>query len=101
MIRRELFEALGGFDENLFLYFEDKDLCKRAADRGFKVMYVPEAEVLHRLGGSSWQPSAPLQKIYRDSQRTYYRKHHGFLSNLILNLYLAQKEWRSHAAPVW
>lgn len=98
MIRRELFEALGGFDESIFMYFEDKDLCKRAAERGSKVVYFPEAEIIHVLGGSSSEERARLQRIYRESQGTYYRKHHGWLSNLILNLYLAQKEWREHLA---
>lgn len=93
LIRRSVYEAIGGFDESLFMYFEDKDLCKRVIEHGVKVVYYPEAEVVHSLGGSSTRDVANLKRIYRNSQRTYYRKHHGWLSNVILQLYLGQKKW--------
>lgn len=46
-IRRETFEALGGFDEDFFLYMEDTDLSWRARLAGWRCGYVPESIVLH------------------------------------------------------
>lgn len=48
MVRRDAWEALGGFDEQYYpLWFEDVDFCKRAADCGFRLLYVPEAVAKH------------------------------------------------------
>lgn len=46
-IRRELWEKLGGFDENFFTYLEDTDLSLRARLAGYKTMYVPQSVVYH------------------------------------------------------
>lgn len=87
MIRRSLFSELNGFDEKMFMYFEDKDLCKRALDRHWHVMTVPDAEIIHVLGASS--AGARLRAVYRQSQRRYYQKHLGWLSNKGLLFYQA------------
>jgi GT2 family glycosyltransferase len=47
MIRREVIEATGGFDEEFFLYFEEVDLQYRASKAGWPAWYVPESKVLH------------------------------------------------------
>lgn len=53
LIRRDLFLKLGGFDENIFLFYEDDDLCRRVADSGSALIYVPQAIVRHGRGRSS------------------------------------------------
>jgi N-acetylglucosaminyl-diphospho-decaprenol L-rhamnosyltransferase len=53
LIRREVFLKLGGFDENIFLFYEDDDLCRRIADAGFALVYAPQAVVRHGRGRSS------------------------------------------------
>jgi GT2 family glycosyltransferase len=53
LIRRDLFLRLGGFDENIFLFYEDDDLCRRVADSGSALIYVPQAVVRHGRGQSS------------------------------------------------
>lgn len=53
LIRREVFLKLGGFDENIFLFYEDDDLCRRVADAGSALIYVPQAVVRHGRGRSS------------------------------------------------
>jgi len=52
LIRAEQWRALGGLDENYFMYVEDVDLCKRVWDRGLKCAYLPHIRYLH-LGGYS------------------------------------------------
>jgi len=53
LIRRDLFLGLGGFDENIFLFYEDDDFCRRLADAGRALIYVPRALVRHGRGRSS------------------------------------------------
>ncbi len=50
--RREVWEALGGFDERLFMYLEDVDLAWRMQKAGWKTVFVPEARVYHHLSAT-------------------------------------------------
>jgi GT2 family glycosyltransferase len=52
MVRRTLFEKIGGFDDRLPLGYEDAEICWRAWIRGRKTVYVPNAVCWHRVGGS-------------------------------------------------
>jgi GT2 family glycosyltransferase len=52
LIRRELWESLGGFDERFFMYAEDADLCLRAGELGYDCMICPEARLIHHGGRS-------------------------------------------------
>ena len=75
--RRKLIEDLGGFDEDFFLYGEDEDLCWRIRERGFKIGYIPEAEVIH-WGGASERATLPLEVTRKKILAAYifYRKHY-------------------------
>ena len=53
MIRREVLDAIGLFDEKYNFWYEDVDLCHRALNAGWESWFVPEASILHR-GGASW-----------------------------------------------
>src|SRR6202041_636643 len=53
MIRPDVFAAIGGLDENYFLYFEETDFCYRAKQAGFSTWYVPESRVMHIMGQST------------------------------------------------
>lgn len=58
LLRRELFDDLGGYDERYFAFYEDVDLNVRARIAGWRFGYVPDAVVWH-LGNASWQAEAP------------------------------------------
>jgi N-acetylglucosaminyl-diphospho-decaprenol L-rhamnosyltransferase len=88
MIRRDVFEQIGGFDEKFFMYFEDKDICKRVCEAGFKVIYYPHTSVIHLLGGSSEGVKKSVNTYYRDSQLYYYQKHLGRFQTEVLKMYL-------------
>lgn len=88
MMRRDVFEQIGGFDENFFMYFEDKDICKRVKELGYKVVYYPKTTIIHLLGGSSHGIKKSVNKHYRDSQLYYYQKHLGKFQTNVLKLYL-------------
>lgn len=53
LVRRELFLALGGFDPQIFLFYEDDDLCRRVADAGHALVHVHDAVARHARGASS------------------------------------------------
>jgi N-acetylglucosaminyl-diphospho-decaprenol L-rhamnosyltransferase len=75
LVRRDAFEAVGGFDEGFFLYCEDTDLCRRLWDAGHRVRFEPAAEVRHVGGASSGV--GETQPIAARSQVIYARKHLG------------------------
>lgn len=70
LIRREVFQALGGFDGSYFTYLEDVDLCWRAWLAGHEVWYVPAAEARHHFGGAGGGRAAPFR--IRWMQRNRY-----------------------------
>ena len=82
MIRREVIDAIGGFDENYFLYFEDIDFCFRAKKAGYSTWYVPASRVMH-VGGQSTKVmernAAPkrLPAYWFKSRRRYFAVNHG------------------------
>lgn len=53
MLKKKVFAETGGFDENLFMYLEEIEWCKRITDKGFKIWYVPQAQAIHLHGASS------------------------------------------------
>ena len=76
-IRRRAWEQVGGFDEAFFMYAEDIDWCLRAHQAGWRMYYVPQAVVMHRIGRSSDQrPLAMVVQFHRSMIR-FYRKHYA------------------------
>ncbi len=70
LARRAEYEALGGFDESLFMYYEDVDLCRRYRLRGLAVARAPQFTVVHKLGQSGI--GNPRHKaVYYQSQDHY------------------------------
>ena len=63
LIRREVFEQIGRFSEEYFMYTEDLDLCYKAIKSGRKNYYVPKATIIHFGGGSSKQASTDFSYI--------------------------------------
>jgi len=82
LIRRDLFEALGGFDDDYFVYLEDLDLSLRARQRGALCYYLAEAEAFHRGGGTTDQAKATARFYGIEARFIYVRKHFGFLSRV-------------------
>lgn len=73
--RREALELVGLLDEEYFIYSEDYTLCKRLRDAGWRLRWVPQAEVIH-VGGQSTQlaPTEMFLNLYR-AKVLYFRKH--------------------------
>ncbi|TVM03271.1 MAG: glycosyltransferase family 2 protein [Candidatus Brocadia sp. WS118] len=89
MVRQNAFSQVNGFDENIFMYFEDKDLCKRINASGWQIIYYPSTSVIHLLAGSSVNvDKQKINELYRTSQIYYYRKHKGKLQAEMVRWYL-------------
>ena len=88
LIRREAWEKVGPLDENMFMYSEELDWCRRAKADGWRVVYVPWATVVHHEAQSSNQV-VPARHIYFQSSKVYYfRKYHGAAAGETLRLFL-------------
>jgi len=86
MIRRDLFEALGGFDPAYFMYFEESDLCRRVGERGYLVRSVPSARIVHLEGQSSRERPGWIYHAMRVSRMIYVRKHLSFFARVAVSL---------------
>ena len=78
VIRRQAMQAVGGFDERFFLYWEDTDLCRRIWDAGWKVVYFPGAKVTHSVGkSSSTRPVFANYQFHKNCYRLYEKYARG------------------------
>jgi GT2 family glycosyltransferase len=75
LVRRELFEALNGFDERFFVYFEEVDFSYRARQAGWKSVYLADAQAFHSGGGTSKQIKARRLFYSLRSRLLYAFKH--------------------------
>ena len=80
LLRREAFEAVGGFDSRYFMYFEDVDLGDRLAKAGWLNVYVPSASVMHVGGHSTSQASTKMLKVHHESAYRYIADRHPGLA---------------------
>jgi N-acetylglucosaminyl-diphospho-decaprenol L-rhamnosyltransferase len=89
MIRAAVFKAIGGLDENYFLFFEETDFCRRARRAGYSTWYVPESRVMH-IGGQSTAlpPNSPERKpaYWFESRRRYFAVTFGIICAMVIDL---------------
>lgn len=77
LVRGDVFRSLGGFDSRYFLYFEEADLCRRLADDGRTVRFVPAALVRHAGGASADRDRERALTWYLASLFAYVDRFHG------------------------
>ena len=70
LIRRETLEEVGVLDDGYYLYFDDVDYCRRAWGKGWRVLYWPEAHVVHLRGRSN--PVKAMTKERKRRPKYYY-----------------------------
>lgn len=76
LIRRSVYDAVGGLSEDYFMYYEDLDFCLRARQAGWLAMYVPTALMWHVLSVSSGGKDSPLKQYFQvKSSLIFYRRH--------------------------
>jgi len=75
MMRKDVYEKTGGFDEKFFMYGEDLDLCYRVQKSGFKVYYVHDTQVIHYKGESTKRSNLDDTKLFYDAMHLFVKKH--------------------------
>src|SRR5262245_23647842 len=75
VVRRALIEEVGPFDESFFYLYEETDLCRRARDRGRKVMVHPGVRIVHLQGRTRRSVRVRAKIEQARSRFTYFRKH--------------------------
>lgn len=73
MVKKQVFEALSGFDENIFMYIEDMEFCYRAKENGYLAFFYPHVTIEHADQGSSSRSFA-IENIYQNLLY-FYKKH--------------------------
>jgi GT2 family glycosyltransferase len=87
LIRSVIFQKVGGFDENFFLYFEENDLCRRVQKDGGKIIFYPQGEIIH-LGGKSFQDSKLSITDFQKSRYYFFKKYFGVLVAFPLEVFI-------------
>jgi GT2 family glycosyltransferase len=92
MIRRADWLGLGGFDEELSLFYNDVDLCRRLWSQGRRIRYLADAEVMHHRGAST-KNFAKMLVIWHRNRLAYYRKHFGRLGAFWVRICVRLRVW--------
>lgn len=88
MAPRTAVTAVGGMDEAYFMYSEELDWCRRMKDAGWRVVYLPAAQIIHYEGKSSEQAIVARHINFQQAKLRYFRKYHSRLAAGLLRLFL-------------
>ena len=91
MIRKNIFKELHGFDEKIFMYTEDMELCYRAKLAGYDTMFYPDVHVIHAEHGSGNRSFAIIH-IYK-GLLYFYKKHYSRMQYISVRLLLLIKAY--------
>ena len=96
VIKREVIKDIGYFDERYFAYQEDSDYCLMAINKGWKILYNPNVQVLHKggMGGSNTVPMKAIFEWHRSYFKYYFKhfsKDYSFLFNIFYSLVMLIK----------
>jgi GT2 family glycosyltransferase len=86
LLRREVFERVGGFDEKFFMYAEESDWQLRIREAGWDIAFTPSAQVIHLGGASGAKEPVRINHHFFQSLDYYELKHHGLAGLISLRL---------------
>lgn len=87
-VRRDVYDQIGGLDEEFFMYSEELDWCYRARQSGWQIYYLPSAGITHYEGKSSEQVVARRDIYFHSSKIRFFRKYRGVLAAETLRVFL-------------
>jgi GT2 family glycosyltransferase len=90
LTKKEYFEKLNGFDENIFMYMDEIDLLYRAKKIGYRVYFYPESKFIHLGSASSGGKTYPILQVYKGFLY-FYGKHYPKISVFFLKFLLKLK----------
>ena len=88
LVPHPVVDTVGGMDEAYFMYSEELDWCRRIKDSGWRVVYYPEAKIIHYVGQSSDQAVVARHINFQQAKLRYFRKYNGRFTALVLRLFL-------------
>lgn len=86
VVRREVWDAVGPFDEGYWMYVEELDWCRRAKGQGYRIFFTPDAQVVHYGKRSVARARARVLPLGFRSHFRYYRKFDGRAKELAVRL---------------
>lgn len=92
MVRKEIMDKIGGYDERFLLYYTENDLCLRIKKQGYGIVHFGKAKVMHRVSSSVITLGWKRIDIYYQDLLLYYRKHGYSVSGTLLFLLLKCEE---------
>jgi len=98
LIKKEVLNSIGLFDENFFLYTEELDLCTRAKEKGYSLSVAKKSFIYHKDSASTKDQKGMFYYLINKSNAYYVQKHYGvfisyvaFFNNLFINLTSSSK----------
>ena len=88
MTRKEVVQQVGGLDEAYFMYSEEMDWCRRIKQAGWRIVYLPSAQIVHYVGQSSEQAVTARHINFQRAKLRYFRKYHGRWVTAVLRIFL-------------
>lgn len=85
MIRKKLFNEIGGFDKDFFMYLEETYLCYQVKKRGFKIFNIPTSKIVH-LEGKSFTLRKRYEDMFYDGRKKYLIKTYGIVYFCLANI---------------
>ncbi|MFX0195699.1 MAG: glycosyltransferase family 2 protein [Candidatus Hodarchaeota archaeon] len=86
LVRRSVFEEVGGYDPNFFLYFEETDWCARVRKAGFRIVYTPKAKIWHKGSMSTGGGMNPTHIYYLNRNRIVFLRRNANVLRLFVYL---------------
>lgn len=88
MVPKRVVDHVGPLDEGFFMYSEELDWCRRIKDAGWRVVYFPQAKIMHHVGKSSEQAVTARHINFQQAKLRYFRKYYGRIPTFILRTIL-------------
>lgn len=100
LVKKEVFDKIGLFDDDYFLYYEDNDLCIRAKNANFSIAYAPKAIIWHKNAGSAGGSGSKLQDYYITRNRMLFGMRYASIRVKIalikesLKIFIRGRKWQ-------
>ena len=86
LVRKNILDEIGGFDEQFFMYGEDLDLCKRIKERGKTILYYPNVHIVHFKGESQKSKDFRYYRQFYSAMSIYADKHFSIVLSFLLRI---------------
>ena len=76
LLKKSILDVINNFDESYYMFFNDVDLCKKISDKNMKILFYPEAKIIHKKGISINKDHAKMIKAWNSDCLKYFKKYH-------------------------